>query len=126
LVFNKDFTMSTRIRASVPEPPDDPTLSAITAALAGLPKPERDAFIAFYHRWRSLTNDRRAAFAKIVWPDMRDCDVAELVGVRRRSLYRMNAFMAAKPRMADFKAARPKADSSRRRRGFSNPADPFA
>ena len=109
-----------------PDPPDDPTLSAVTAALAELPKLEREAFFAFYCRWRSLTAERRAAFAKIVWPDMRDRDVAELVGVHRRSLYRMAGFMAVKPRLSDFKASRPTADSSKRRRGFSNPADPFA
>ena len=108
-----------------PDPPVDPAVSAIIASLVEMPAQERNAFLKFYERWRSLTKDRRAAFAKSVWPDLRDKDIAEVVGVRRRSLYRMDGFMAVKPRLADFKGSRPRDDGSRRRRGFSDPTDPF-
>jgi hypothetical protein len=74
--------MSTnRFQSFALDPSEDPTPSVITAALANLPKQERDATIVFYQKWRSLTKDSRAAFAKIAWPALWDSNFANPVTV---------------------------------------------
>lgn len=112
-------------RAASPPPPTSPPPPSLTAFEAA-PERERLAFVQLYHGWRSLPPDRRAILVRSLFPELSESGVAAMSGVSRRHLYRLPTYQAFKPRLADFKRSRPRADSSKRRRGFSNPNEPFA
>lgn len=109
----------------VPGPTRDHATILITMAFAAIPERERFAFIKLFDRWRSWPPDRRAILAKTLCPDLSDAEVAAMSGISRRHLYRLPTYQAFKPRLADFKASMPRADSSKRR-GFQAPGTPLA
>jgi AraC-like DNA-binding protein len=95
------------LRESAPDPPDDDqALDLITAALAGMPRQDRNEILCFLDFWRELTGEQRALFARSVRPDLTDEQVARLAGVSRRTLYRYQRYQGIKPRLADYRAAK--------------------
>lgn len=110
---------------SAPGPPSDSTLAALIAALSFLSERESMAFLRFFNEWRSWPTDRRATLAKTLFPELRDADIAVIACVSRRTLYRHESYKAIKPRLADFKASRPRGDSSKQRRRYTDADDPL-
>jgi hypothetical protein len=90
-----------------PVPPDDDlALSLITAALAELPRQDRNEILAFLDFWRELHREERALFAKSIKPDLTDEQIARLAGVNRRTVYRWGRYQGIKPRLADLRATK--------------------
>lgn len=117
--------MSDQSSRSLPPTPHDSAMDVVVAVLEAASKQERTAFVRLYDQWRSWPPDRRAILAKTLCPDLSDSAVAAMSGISRRHLYRLPTYQAFKPRLADFKASMPRADSSKRR-GFQAPGTPLA
>lgn len=107
----------------------DPTLLSllrpILVAIAAMPKREFLAFVRLFEEWQTWPRDRRAMLAKTLCPDLREKDIAVLAGISVRQLCRLEAYQAFKPRLADFKASRPRMTSTKRRRVVSQPSESF-
>ncbi len=105
---------------------EDQAFALALGRLAALPPKQRMAFVGFVNFWLGLPWPTRAKLAKAAKPDATDAEIAGLAGRSRRHLLRDDGYQLLKPKLADFKASRPRADGSvtRRRRGFSNPGHP--
>ena len=106
------------MQSSSPVIGDDPAIEVITAALAELPRRDRNEILAFLDFWRELPREDRALFAQSVKPDLDDEQIARLAGVSVRTLYRWERFQNFKSRLEDYL-------ESKRRQWYS-PDDPAA
>lgn len=107
-------------------PTEDPAFQSIVAALSALSPAERNAVCGLLSLWLGTRRPLRACLGKILWPELDDATVALLAGVSERQLVRYEEYLSVKPTLNDFRLSRPRADNSKRRRGFSNPDDPLA
>jgi FixJ family two-component response regulator len=85
--------------SALDSPNDDRVLGLISAALAQLPRKDRHEIHAFLDFWRELAGEERALFAKSVKADLTDRQIARLVGVTVRTLYRWERFQSLKAQL---------------------------
>jgi hypothetical protein len=90
-------------REPAPTPPDDDlVLSSALSALAAMPAAQRNVILSLLDFLNGLPKEELALLAKAVQPHLTDKEVADLCGVRGRTLYRWERYQDFKLRLEDY------------------------